>query len=295
MGRILGIGNATLDIVLTVDGYPRENDEIRCRDRAIRRGGNAANTLVVLSQLGHACSWAGTLVDSAEGRFIREDLERRGVDTRAARLVASGSVPVSSILLNARTGSRTIIHYRDLSEYSFADFGSLDLKSFDWLHFEGRNVEALQSMMQWSRERYPRIPRSLEIEKLRPGIEDLFGLADVLMFSRAYAVGRGDADPAALLQSIHRRFPAADLFCTLGENGAVCLDRRGRFTRQAAGGPPRVVDTLGAGDTFNAALIDGYLAHQDAATVLRQACALAGVKCGRIGFDRLVEGGSQGS
>ena len=74
MARILGTGNATLDIVLTVDGYPQENDEIRCIDRSIRRGGNAANTLVVLSQLGHACSWAGMLVDTAEGKFIRDDL-----------------------------------------------------------------------------------------------------------------------------------------------------------------------------------------------------------------------------
>ena len=86
MARILGTGNATLDIVLTVDGYPQENDEIRCTDRSVRRGGNTANTLIVLSQLGHACSWAGMLVDSAEGSFIREDLQTRGVNTAASRL-----------------------------------------------------------------------------------------------------------------------------------------------------------------------------------------------------------------
>jgi ketohexokinase len=294
MGRILGIGNATLDVVLTVDGYPRENDEIRCSDRTIRRGGNTANTLVVLSQLGHACNWAGMLVDSAEGRFIRDDMESRGVDTRAARLVVSGSVPVSSILLNARTGSRTIVHYRDLPEYSFADFRLLDLRPFDWLHFEGRNVEELQAMMQWSLERYPHIPRSLEIEKPHPAIEDLFGLAGVLLISQTYTESRGHADPVALLQSLHRQFPAADLFCTLGENGAVCLDRQGRFTRETAASPARVVDTLGAGDTFNAGVIDGYLARQDAATVLHQACALAVKKCGRPGLDGLVGGVSRG-
>jgi ketohexokinase len=295
MARILGTGNATLDIVLTVDGYPQENDEIRCSDRSVRRGGNTANTLAVLSQLGHACSWAGMLVDSAEGKFIRDDLETRGIDTAASRLAGSGSVPVSSILLNAGTGSRTIIHFRDLPEYSPADFSSLELQSYDWLHFEGRNVESLQAMLHWSRERYPSIPCSLEIEKPRTGIEDLFGLAQVLLFSRTYAASRGYADPAALLQSVHREFPDADLFCTWGVEGAVSLDREGRYTSQAAYIPRRVVDTLGAGDTFNAGVIDGYLARRDSVTLLRQACMLAGEKCGRSGFDGLAGSGFKGS
>jgi ketohexokinase len=291
MAKILGTGNATLDIVLTVDGYPQENDEIRCTDRSVRRGGNTANTLVVLSQLGHACSWAGTLVDSAEGKFIRDDLENRGVDTGASRLAGPGGVPVSTILLNAGTGSRTIIHFRDLPEYSLADFSSLDLQSFDWLHFEGRNVESLQAMLHWSRERYPSIPCSLEVEKPRTGIEDLFGLAQVLLFSQTYAASRGYADPAALLQSVHREFPDADLFCTWGVEGAVSLDREGRFVREAAHAPRRVVDTLGAGDTFNAGVIDGYLARRDAVTLLKQACVLAGRKCGQAGFDELAGSG----
>ena len=290
MARILGTGNATLDIVLTVDGYPQENDEIRCTDRSVRRGGNTANTLIVLSQLGHACSWAGMLVDSAEGNFIREDLQTRGVNTAASRLAGSGSVPVSTILLNAGTGSRTIIHFRDLPEYSLADFSSLELQTFDWLHFEGRNVESLQAMLHWSRERYPSIPCSLEIEKPRTGIEDLFGLAQVLLFSQTYAASRGYEDPAALLHSVHREFPAADLFCTWGAEGAVSLDRDGRFARETAHTPRRVVDTLGAGDTFNAGVIDGYLAQWDAVTILRQACVLAGRKCGQTGFDGLAGG-----
>jgi ketohexokinase len=294
MARILGTGNATLDIVLTVDGYPQENDEIRCTGRSVRRGGNTANTLVVLSQLGHTCTWAGMLVDTVEGRFIRDDLENHGINTAASRFASSGSVPVSSILLNAVTGSRTIIHYRDLPEYSFTDFSSLELKAFDWLHFEGRNVKSLQAMLQWSRERYPSIPRSLEIEKPRPGIEDLFGLVQVLLFSQAYAVSRGYSDPADLLKSVQREFPDADLFCTWGVEGAVSLDREGRYTSQAAYIPRRVVDTLGAGDTFNAGVIDGYLAKRDVVTLLRQACMLAGEKCGRTGFDGLAGSGFNG-
>jgi ketohexokinase len=48
-----------------------------------------------------------------------------------------------------------------------------------------------------------------------------------------------------------------------------------------------VVDTLGAGDTFNAAIIDGLCRQQDLAVALRDACRLAGKKCGQIGFQGL--------
>ena len=287
MGNILGIGNATLDIVMDVDRYPRENDEIRCRDRSLRRGGNAANTLVVLSQLGHRCGWAGTMVDTAEGRFIRDDLEMHGVDTAACRLAGAGRAPVSCILLNAETGSRTIVHYRDLPEYSFDDFRSLELESFDWLHFEGRNVQAVSHMLAWALDRYPSIPRSLEIEKPRPGIEALFGLAQVLLISQGYAQDLGNTTPEGMLQALHDEFPRADLFCSWGAEGAVAIDRAGRLTRQSAHVPSRIVDTLGAGDTFNAAVIDGYLAGRDVDTILRRACLLAGEKCARVGFDGL--------
>jgi ketohexokinase len=288
VGQVLGIGNATLDIVMTVDGYPRENDEIRCLDRFLRRGGNTANTLVVLSQLGHRCSWAGTLGNTDEGRFIRDDLELQGVSTAACRLSVTGSAPVSCILLNARTGSRTIIHFRDLPEYSLDDFRSLELDSYDWLHFEGRNAQMVGKMLDWARQRYPLIPRSLEIEKPRPGIEALFGLTQVLLFSRGYAEDRGHLTPEGLLQAVHRELPGADLFCTWGAEGAVALDRAGRLMRQAAYVPSRVIDTLGAGDTFNAAVIDGYLAGRDVDTILREACVLAGEKCARNGFDGLA-------
>lgn len=295
MANILGIGNATLDIVHTVDGYPDENAEVRCLDRTVCRGGNTANTLVVLSQLGHACSWAGVLVDNADGDFIRADLAAQGVDFGPSRVLETGSVPVSSILVNIRSGSRTIIHYRDLPEFTAGEFQRIDLQGIDWLHFEGRNVSELQSMLQWARAQAPAIPRSLEVEKPRPGIEAVFRLADVLLFSRDYARHHGYRSADRLLQAIRGDCPQADLFCTWGEEGATALDRQGRCYRQAAILPGRVIDTLGAGDTFNAAVINGCLAGLDTAELLRQGCALAGRKCTRHGFTGLAGNGSPGA
>jgi ketohexokinase len=292
MARILGIGNATLDSIHTVDDYPPENAEVRCTARELCCGGNTANLLVVLAQLGHTCSLAGVLTDDSEGRRVSGDLVSNGVDITPCHTSSTGTMPVSSVLLSAATGSRTIVHYRDLPEYTYRDFSSLDLQLFDWLHFEGRNIVALKDMLHWSREHYPAIPRSLEVEKPRDGIEDLFGLADVLLFSRDYVRHRKYGQPEQLLQVIHADFPEALLFCTWGGKGAIAIDRHGQVYRQPALAPDRVIDTLGAGDTFNAAVINGSLAGLDSAELLYQACVLAGRKCTQHGFAGLVATGT---
>ncbi|MGB5443642.1 MAG: PfkB family carbohydrate kinase [Gammaproteobacteria bacterium] len=287
MAKLLGIGNATLDIIHLVDGYPDENHEMRCRARHVRRGGNTANTLVVLSQLGIACSWAGTLVDNKDGALIRDDLLAHDIDTGHCHYAPGGSVPVSTILLNIRNGSRTIIHHRDLAEYSARNFESIELEPFDWLHFEGRNVADTRLMLERVRRLRPTVPLSIEIEKPRDGIASLFAYADVLLFSRVYAEALGYRDPLSLLYAMQPQCPQALLFCSWGDAGAAALDRQGTASQHEALAPAEVIDTLGAGDTFNAGVISACLDRLDPAASLARACRLAGKKCGQRGFDNL--------
>ena len=287
MAKVLGIGNATLDIIHVVARYPDENEEIRCRRRFVRRGGNAANTLVVLSQLGITCSWAGVLVNNADGQIILDDLHRYGIDTAPCRCLESGCVPISSVYLSEQTGSRSIVHYRDLPEYAAVDFESIELDAFDWLHFEGRNVVETCRMLDRLHAAPAAIPCSIEIEKPRDGIDALFTRADVLLFSREYGLARGFSDPLSLLGSVREKCPHANLFCSWGDAGAAALDSQGNAYENAAFVPAAVVDTLGAGDTFNAAVISGYLEGLGTSTILARACRLAGEKCGQYGFDGL--------
>lgn len=288
MTAVLGIGNATLDIIHQVESYPRENDEIRCSSRLLRCGGNTANTLIVLSQLGPDCYWAGTLVDDVDGQLVADDLSCHGIDLGAAEWFGSGSMPVSSVVLSKQSGSRTITHFRDLPEYPLAAFEAIDLRAYDWLHFEGRNIANVRQMLASARQHTMPLRCSLEVEKPREGVENLFPLVDVLLFSRHYAVSQGFTDPLSLLRSVHAVCPGVDLFCAWGEQGAAALDHAGNEYRQAAVVPSRVVDTLGAGDTFNAGIINGYLEAQDIDELLACACRLAGIKCAQHGLDGLT-------
>lgn len=329
MKRILTVGIATLDIVNTVDEYPVEDAEIRAISQQVRRGGNAANTAEVLSQLGNESRWLGVLADDTDTRRITDSMDRCGIDYRQAPVVAGAKVPTSYITLSRRTGSRTIVHYRDLPELRLDDFARVRLDELDWLHFEGRNVDVLPDMVRDARTRAPALPVSVEVEKPREGIAAAAALADVVFFSKAYATAKGFGDGAAFLESQAVRticrgkdaaagnagaghgaagshatdHGAADhtaatgshggllagtaaplCFCAWGERGAWLRTADGSVYHDEAVPVERIIDTVGAGDVFNAAAIHALCGGASAREALGQANLLAATKCGQEGL-----------
>jgi len=279
--RILGVGIATLDVISAVDHYPAEDAEVRALERHVQRGGNCANSLAVLAQRGHRVAWLGTVADDADSRELLAAAAREHIDTAHRVVCPGGRTPVSHVVTSRATGSRTIVHYRDLPELDAAAFAEVPLTGIDWVHFEGRNVPALRAMLERVREFGT--PCSLEIEKPRDGIEALLDLPDVLLYSRAYARARGFASAQGLLETQPRR-PGQVAYCAWGDAGGWAIDPDSRLHHSPAFAPPAVVDTLGAGDVFNAACVDGTLRGLSVAATLREACRLAGRKCGRPGL-----------
>ena len=288
MARILAVGIATLDIINVVEEYPTEDAEVRALYQEMRRGGNASNTLTVLCQLGHRCSWAGTLAAEPDAQVILSDLANHRIDASAVQMISGGKVPTSYITLSERTGSRTIVHYRDLPEYDFERFCEIDLNTFDWVHFEGRNIEATQLMLERLKRLRPELPCSLEVEKPRPGIEQLFPYPDLLLFSKVYARARNFQRAEGLLEAVRRQAPKGQLVCAWGEGGAYARDRDERVYHAPAFPPLRLVDTLGAGDVFNAGMLHGLVRNRPLELTMIEAARLAGRKCGQQGLENLV-------
>ncbi|MCF7978967.1 MAG: ketohexokinase [Chromatiaceae bacterium] len=288
---VLGVGIATLDIINQVECYPAEDAEARAGAQRLLRGGNCANTLAVLSELGHHCRWAGTLADDLGAAQIRDDLTARNIDITGATSMRGGATPTSYITLSRATGSRTIVHHRDLPELSAADFAQIDLTNLDWAHFEGRNPAETEAMIARVTAECPGLPISVEIEKPRPGIERLFrlpsGRQTLLIVSRAFAEQQGAREPEAFLQAFASNCDARLLILPWGAKGAYALTEARELLFAPAHPPETLVDTIAAGDVFNAAVIDALLQDADLAEVLKRANALAGRSCGQLGIDGL--------
>ena len=286
--RILGVGIVTLDVINLVDHYPEEDEELRAHSQYLRRGGNSANTLNVLSQFNHDCYWVGTIANDSSSRFILNDFSQNNIDYSHCKKISPGKQPTSYITLNECNGSRTIVHYRDLPELDFSHFKTISLHDFDWIHFEARAIEDTAAMVRLSKKQHPEKIISIEIEKPRENLSDIFNLADLYLFSKAYAnnLGFNDARTFLGLQKTHS--PNADLVCSWGERGAYALLRNGDFFSSCAFPPENIIDTIGAGDTFNAGLIHHRLRLNNWQDSLRFACQLAGKKCGQRGFENLA-------
>lgn len=252
------------------------------------RGGNVTNSLSILAQLGHRCVWAGTLADDAASREVLTDLERHGIDATTAIRVPGTTTPTSYIALSRATGSRTIVHFRDLPELDAQAFEALSLADLQWIHFEGRNPAETASMIDSARRRAPHAVISLELEKPRPGIEALLHGPHLILAGRAYAQAQGFEDPAAFLCDLEQRATAGLCVLGWGDDGAYFLVGDGAVEHVDAHPLEQVIDTLGAGDCLNAGVIDGAMRGLAPREAVSRAVHLAGLKCGRSGLDGLV-------
>ncbi|WP_455201558.1 PfkB family carbohydrate kinase [Kaarinaea lacus] len=284
MATIIGVGIAAVDIINITDGYPAEDEEVRALNQSIRRGGNVTNTLVVLSQLGHECVWLGTLADDINSQIITADLKKYNVDYSGCERIKNSKTPASYITLNQNNGSRTIVHYRDLPELSTQGIHALDINKAQWIHFEARNVNVTRQMMDAIKHQAPGLNLSVEVEKPRDQLEHLFSGADVYFFSRAFATTQGFKSAQDLLHYYRNKIADVLLVCTWGEQGAYALQDN-QLSHAPAQNVSPIIDTVGAGDTFNAGFIHARLNNNDVQTALENACALAAKKISLEGFD----------
>lgn len=286
MARILCVGSAVLDFVFSVPHHPAEDEELRASTLRVTPGGNAANTARVLRGLGHEVALAAVLADHPAGAPLDAGLRQAGVDLSPCRRV-TGMPPLSAILSSQTSGHRTIVHHRSIPEYGLDDFGRLDLSRWHWAHFEARPGSGTANLVRHAHLFRAELLISIEVEKARPEIEACLPLARLVLFSRGYIESCGFPRPEAFLREMRERVPYTLLSAAWGDEGAWAIETDGLLHHAPAVVPQTVVDTLGAGDTFNAGMIGALATGKSLSESLTAACRLAGRKVGQVGFDGL--------
>ena len=160
--------------------------------------------------------------------------------------------PLSAILLSQPNGRRAIVHHRDTPEYGLDDFARLDLSRWRWAHFEARPGPETERMVRHAHFFRPDLLISIEVEKVRPGIEVCFPMVRLVLFSRGYVEACGFPRPEAFLREMRGRVPHTLMSAAWGDEGAWAIEADGTLHHAPAVPPPAVIDTIGAGDTFNA-------------------------------------------
>ncbi|XP_022597847.1 ketohexokinase isoform X2 [Seriola dumerili] len=291
--KILCVGLVCLDIINVVDKYPEEDTDSRCLSQRWQRGGNASNSCTVLSLLGAPCAFMGSLSAGPVANFIMADFAQRAVDVSAVVWHFEGQTPCACCVVCPSSGSRTVVlSDMNLPDVTAEDFSKVDLHQFKWIHWEGRNAEEQVKMIQQVVMYNSRLPQqqkitvSVEIEKTREPLYQLFPHGDVVFVSKDVARHFGFQSAEAALRGLYSRVKqGAVLVCAWAEKGADALGPDGVIVHSDAFPPESLVDTLGAGDTFNAAVIYTLSNGGSLQDALTFGCKVAGRKCGFHGYD----------
>jgi len=249
---VLVVGEALVDVVHRTDGSVAEHP-----------GGSPANVALGLGRLGRSADLLTDLGDDAHGAVVRDWLAASG-----ARLLPTAAGRRTSTATARLRADGSAVYEFDLS---WAPLGDVDVTAYDVVH-TGSIGAVLEPGAGTVRELLTRAKGTAAITydpNARPAImgdrvesvrriEELVALADLVKVSdEDLAWLYPGAAPATVAAEWRDRGPAV-VAVTLGADGVLAVGAAGLVELPAV--PTVVVDTVGAGDTFMAALVDGLLA-----------------------------------
>ncbi|XP_058826107.1 ketohexokinase-like [Topomyia yanbarensis] len=296
--RIMCVGLCNLDIIQVCENFPLEDSDQRSMHSRWQRGGNASNNCTVLALLDAKCELLSTFSDSEHFAFAIRDLHRREILTENCVFHKGSEIPLSTVWLNASSGSRTIVHSNpNLPELTEEQFGYCNLEHYSWIHFEGRRssgeiAKMIKRIKMWNETRKvtERITISIELEKPRESNLLLIPNVNVIFLGKDFASFMGFNTALEAVQGFKKRFSGSyTVICPWGNIGVSALDQSNQYFNCGVYPPATIRDTLGAGDTFCAGCIFQLNQGNSLQKAIEYGSQLAGLKIGDFGFDHLKE------
>lgn len=242
-----------------------------------------ASAMVALQRLGLKTAYAGRFGSDDDGRFGLLSLEYEGVNLDYAETIEGADNQVAFIMIDSRSGERTIIWDRDERLCYRPDEVPIDLATRGRvLHLDAHDPPACAVMAKAAREVGAII--TADIDNVYEGVSELLPLIDVLITSSEFPHRlMGIRDERASLIELKARYGCSIVGATLGARGAIIYVEGKFIESQAFEVPGGCRDTTGAGDAFHAGFIYGMLGNTDLASCMRIGNAVAALKCRALG------------
>ena len=273
---VLVVGELNADLILRGDVTPAFGQvEKLIDDAALTIGSSSAIFACGAARLGLRTAFIGKAGADEFGRFMRSALNEHGIDTSG--IVIDPHIPTGLSVILSRPSDRAILTHP--GSIAALRYDEIDLSRLDRArHLHLGSFYLLDAL----RADVPRLfdeakARGLTIsidtnydpsEKWAGGVDEALKRVDVFLPNETelLAIARENSIAAALDRLVSIPIVAVKL----GAQGARA--RRGDETVHADSLPVPVVDTTGAGDSFDAGFVYGFLAGYDLRKALRLAC-----------------------
>ena len=286
------IGDCNPDLIFRGGGLQPEFGQVeQLADRAdLVVGGSAAIAASGAAALGLRTALIAAVGDDAFGRFMLDEVAARGVDVGGCVVVPGTPTGISVVL--ARKDDRAILTARGA-------IGSLHAGAIDRdLLLSARHIHVASYFLL--NELQPALPMLLREARRADmttsvdpnwdpsgawngGLRELLALVDVFLPNEGEAARlTGEPDAAGAAAALAESGPL--VVCKRGSNGALAVRPDGTPPIAVpAPGVPSSVDATGAGDSFDAGFLAGYLAGWPLERSLALGCACGALSTRALG------------
>ena len=279
---VVAVGELNPDLILGgMSGPPRLGQEILAEHCVFTLGSSTALCAANLAALGLSVGIVGKVGEDAFGEFVVRCLEERGIDT--SHVIRDAAVRTGITVSLAYPEDRAMLTFAGAMAHLAAEEVDREyLASARHLHVSSLFLQrALQpgcaDLLRQMRARGLTIsldPGWDPAETWGAGIENLYGLLDILFVNRVEAVALGnDPEWRRAAGRLAKRTPL--LVVKEGPGGASLV--QDEHWEECQGFQVKAVDPTGAGDAFNAGFLFGYLSGWSSAS-----CLVWGNACGAM-------------
>ena len=274
MARIVSLGSALQDVYLidhddlvptnigsaAIFGKVLVGSKVDIDKISYEVGGGGVNSAIEFARHEHEAIFIGNVGKDSAGVAITKALDKEGVDASYINVLERKSTGTSVILLDSKSGERTILTCRGASN-QFGNFSEADLDMIhpEWLYVTtlGGDMDTLERFLSKAHAIGTKVMFNPGIKELRNKTElvQLLKYVDVLNVNKSEAAEIVPGN--TLVELLYRLNNYVDIvIITDGAMGGIAGDGE-EIYRFGIYEDRKVKDATGAGDAFGS----GFLAH----------------------------------
>ena len=280
--NVLAVGGLTIDIVLRVDRLPGHDEKVLSSLIGRLPGGPQPNFACAASKLGMSVKSLAHVGSDEAGEIVAADLVRHNVDTKYVETVPGETL--TTIILLDSTGEKAIIVVPSVKSNYRRALVKQALRDMNYMYIWPEPRDAFVGLSRQARENNVQV--MIDVEDTACEGPDF--LEAVLPFTEIASFNYGGFRTATGFDSITSdnlrqllQYGPHTVVVTHGSKGAHAVTASEDAWHNGYDVP--VIDSTGAGDTFNAAFLVGTILEYSLSERLAFACAAGAISVTGLG------------